>query len=226
MYRQALRQEAAAADGLASAVILDDLESFFETINRAALVEEAQRLNFPMVILRASLAAYVGPRMLTLDGRAAKEMYARDGTLPGCTCATTYVKVFYLRRLDSLVERLPAGVELDIYIDGEEVELATKMVEAREALREVITKGLGCRIAAAKSCIVASSGKLSKHIARRLGMDQAVRRCAPNLGVDTTGGGRRRIIRVGGSRRKARFRNCRKRGKNCPASPRPSGPGR
>ncbi len=91
-------------------MLLEDLESFYESIDKHILVREELALDFPLPILRASMAAYIGPRMLTLDGRAAKELYARNGILPGCTFATAYVKLFYLRKLDSLVSRLPPGI--------------------------------------------------------------------------------------------------------------------
>ncbi len=204
---------------MASAVVLDDLEAFFETINRNILIEEAQRLGVPLAILRASLAAYVGPRMITLNGRAAKELHARHGVLPGCTFATTYVKIFYVRRLDALVTRLPEGVDLDVYIDdialsaeGTTADVVTKLAEAREALHEVLTKDLKCRIAPAKSCIVASSGKVSRMLANKLGMKGAVRRCAPNLGVDATAGGRRKLVKTRGAKRRTRLAGSRLRG--------------
>ncbi len=107
VYRQALKHEAAVADGRESAVLLEDLESFFESIDRDILMHEAVALGFPPALLRASMAAYIGPRMLTLDGRAAREVYARNGIVPGCTFATTFVKLFYMRRLDALVAQLP-----------------------------------------------------------------------------------------------------------------------
>ncbi len=224
VYRQALEHEAAAADGLSSAVVLDDLESFFETVDREMLMEEAQILGCPLAILRASLAAYTRPHVLTLDGRMAKELHARHGILPGCTFATTFVKVFYTRRIDALIARLPEGVDVDFYIDdvalsavGTGEELVNKMVDARNALHKMLTEGLGCRIAEAKSAIVASSSKVARQIAARLNMEGAVARCAPNLGVDATAGAKRRIIRTGKSKRKSRFTSCRARGRKLAA---------
>ncbi len=212
VYRQAVKQEAATASGLESAVVLDDLESFYETISRDVLISEAQELAFPMAILRASLGAYAGPRMLTLDGRAARELYAREGIIPGCTFATTYVKIFYVRRLDQLTAALPPQVTIDMYIDdaatsaeGEGAEVINIITEAREKLRETLTVDLGCRIAGAKTRVVASSASVSRGIAKRLDLPHAVRRSAPNLGVDATAGARRRVIRVGQSMRKARL---------------------
>ncbi len=218
VYRQALRHEAAAAEARDSVVILDDLESFYETINREVLVKEAQVLNFPLVILRASLAAYVGPRMLTLDGRASKELHAQNGILPGCTFATTYVKLFYLRRLDAVAAELPPEAVMDIYIDdvaiaadGDGSDLIEAAISARDAVRKALTADLGCRIAEAKTRVVASSSRISRAIADRLGIGQAVRRCAPNLGIDITAGAQRRILRTSNSTRRKRLSNCGKR---------------
>ncbi len=220
VYRQALKHEAAVAEGRESAVLLDNLENFFEAIDREVLVREAQALDFPLALLRASLAAYIGPRMLTLDGRAAKELYARNGIVPGCTFATSFVKLFYLRRLDAFVAQLPPDVDVDKYIDdlaisaaGVSDELIAKITAAREAARVALTSDLGCRIAESKSRVVASSSRVARAIAGKLGMEYAVRRCAPNLGVDTTAGARRRTIRVGKSSRGARLTKLGKRGK-------------
>ncbi len=212
VYRQALKHEAAVADGLESAVLLEDLESFFESINRGILMEEAVTLGFPLALLRASLAAYIGPRMITLDGRAAREMYARDGIVPGCTFATTFVKLFYMRRLDALVARLPPNIDVDMYIDdlaisgnGTSDRLVEDITSAWRNARAVLVADLGCKIADAKSRVVASSGRVARVIAGKLGIEHAVRRNAPNLGVDTTAGARRRTIRCGGSQRRKRF---------------------
>ncbi len=98
VYKQALRQEAACANGEAAAVILEDMEAFYEGIDRDALIAEAQAVGFPMVLVRACLAAYAAPRMLTMNGVATREIYPRRGLIAGCTFATTLVKVFYLRK--------------------------------------------------------------------------------------------------------------------------------
>ncbi len=131
-----------------------------------------------------------------------------------------YVKIFYLRKLDNLVASLPPGVKVDMYIDdlavsgsGATDTLVESMVEAWHAAREALTGELGCRIANSKSRVVASSSATARTIAKRLGLDCAVRRCAPNLGIDATAGARRRIIRVGPSSRKVRLAGCIGRGR-------------
>ncbi len=98
------------------------------------------------------------------------------------------------------------------------------VVNAREEMRKALTMDLGCRIADAKSRIVASSPGVSRKIAAKLGMGQAVRRSAPNLGIDVTAAAKRRTIRVGGSLRKARFGKCAKRGKKLSKIARALGP--
>ncbi len=99
VHRQAMRQEAAVASGDAAAVVLEDLEAFYESIDRARLLSEAHKHGFPVAIVRACLAAYAAPRMLTLDKAAARELYPRRGVIAGCSFATTLVKLFYLEYL-------------------------------------------------------------------------------------------------------------------------------
>ncbi len=210
VYKQALRQEAACADGESAAVILDDMEAFYEGINREALLEEAQAVGFPTVIAKACLAAYATPRMLTLDGIAAREMYPRRGLIAGCTFATTLVKVFYVRKIDAAVGKLPEGANVDFYIDdvalsveGPRWRVARDAITAHNIIRETLTEGLGCKLAAHKTAIVASHKAVGTKIAEALRHKEALTGVAANLGADTTAGKGRQWLRRG-SRRKER----------------------
>ncbi len=53
MWRLAARQEAGSADGDVAATVSEDVQSFFETIDRARLVAEARALGFPIPVLKA-----------------------------------------------------------------------------------------------------------------------------------------------------------------------------
>ncbi len=212
VYRQALKQEAGIANGLESIVILDDLEAFYESISRERLLTEARALGFPVSIVRASLAAYVGPRMLTMEGKAAKELYPKKGLVAGCSFATTFVNMFYLRNFDELAKTFEPGIQLELYIDDIAISaeaagdsIASKVIGARESMVKCVTEDLGCTIAPGKSCLVASSAKAARNIATHLGLEHAIKRSAPNLGIDATAGGKRSRL-VMGSRRRARFR--------------------
>ncbi len=211
VYRQALRQEAACADGGAAAVVLEDMESFYEGIDRDALLTEAQAVGFPTVLVKCCLAAYAAPRMLTLNGIAAREMHPRRGLIAGCTFATTLVKVFYVRRVDAIASKLPDGTAVDFYIDdvavsveGPRDRVARDAILAHGIVKEALTKGLGCKLAAHKAAVVASHREVGRRIAEALQLKEALASSAVNLGTDTTAGKGRRCLRRG-SRRKIRY---------------------
>ncbi len=219
VYRQALRQEAACASGQEAVTLLEDMEAFYESVDRGELVKEALELKFPLCIVRASLAAYAGPRMLTMDGKASKEVYPRRGIIAGCSFATTYTKLFYTRKFDKLKSKLPQGVSIDVYIDDIAIniesssdDIVSKAIVAREMLIDCLTTELGCKVAHGKSCIVSSSSKVARRIANHFGIEQAVKRCAPNLGIDATAGGKRNRIKAD-AKRTSRFRRGKLRGK-------------
>ena len=88
---------------------MTDMESFYELMDRDQLVKEAEALGFPRALIRAALAAYAGPRIITMHGRCARELYPEKGIVAGCSLATTLVKVYYARAFDKLVKELPQG---------------------------------------------------------------------------------------------------------------------
>ncbi len=94
VYRQSMRQEAATASGQAAVTILEDMESFYETVDRNLLIREAREMGFPTCLVRACLAAYAAPRIITFGRAAAKEMHAERGIIAGCSFATTLVNIF------------------------------------------------------------------------------------------------------------------------------------
>ncbi len=207
VYRQAMRQEAACANGDAAAVILEDMESFYETINRDLLLVEAQALGFPLNLVRASLAAYSAPRVLTLNGIAAKELHPRRGIIAGCTFASSLVKVFYLRRLDTVVKAPPGGTNLDVYIDdvavlaeGPKDRVAADAITAHGLIKQAITAELGCKLAPQKAAIIASHKIVGQRIARALNLEEGLVSAAPNLGTDATAGKPRRNLGRGSKR--------------------------
>ncbi len=107
VWRQAARQEAEVTRGHEAAAVMEDMESFYELMARDRLVTEAECLGFPGPVVRASLAAYAAPRLLSLRGRLSKETHPRVGIIAGCSLATTYVKIYYIRMYDALTLAIP-----------------------------------------------------------------------------------------------------------------------
>ncbi len=212
VHRQAMRQEAAVASGEAAAVVLEDLEAFYESIDRGRLLEAAREHRFPIPIVRACLAMYAAARMITLDKVAARELYPCRGLIAGCSFATTLVKLFYITPLDRAVTKLPIGTNVDFFIDdiavtavGPRREVAARVVEAHALIRKAVTEELGCTLASQKAAIIASSKEVGREVAARLSNKEALAEFAPNLGIDTAAGKRRRCLRTA-ARKNVRLR--------------------
>ncbi len=221
VWRQAAKQEAGVAEGKEAAGLIYDLEAFYELIDRGLLVSRASESGFPTAVLRLCLGMYSAPRVLSMRGRASRELHPRRGIIAGCPMATTLVKVFCVKPLDALVRELPASTHVDAHIDdfvitGVEREraLVADMKEAEILLRRMLNKDLGGNIAMDKAGLVASK----KHITIALrdaipGMGDAQVSEVVNLGADFGAGRRRkafkRTSKLGKRLRTARARRSR-----------------
>ncbi len=93
-WRQGVRQERKVSRGGASACLLWDLESFYESVDRERLLRRAVSTGFPLPVVRLSLAMYAVPRVLSLEGRITREVWPKRGVGAGCGLANSYVKVY------------------------------------------------------------------------------------------------------------------------------------
>ncbi len=207
MWRLSARQEAGAADGLHAAVIAEDMQSFFETIGRERLAEEAAALGFPMPVLRAALAAYAMPRMITLQGRVSRQMVPTRGVIAGCSIAMALTKVFYLRAFDKLVNKVPKDVHLDAFVDdltlsatGDSRSVILDVTKAHDELKAIVSDELGCSFANGKTAIMASSKAIAAAVARHVGVEDGGTAPQCLLGIDNLAGGVR--ARLGRKSRK------------------------
>ncbi len=158
VWAQAARQEAGVARGEVAGMILEDLASFYEGINRDLLANEAAHLGFPLQVLRGSMGMYACPRLVGLNGRVARQVHPRRGVIAGCAFATTYVKVLMTRALDRAMAIMPEGVAVDAYIDdialsavGTSAQVVEKLTRAHRILKEAIQGELGCSFAREKN---------------------------------------------------------------------------
>ncbi len=203
MWRLSARQEAGAATGLQAAVFAEDLQAFFEVIDRKRLVEEARALGYPLPLLRGALAAYSMARVMALQGRISREMYPTAGVIAGCSLAMALTKVYYLRSLDAFVARTPAAVTLDAHVDdltlaatGPPNSIIMDLTTAHADLREVVSGELGCAFAVGKTAITATTRAVAATLARRLGVDGGVVGTPCLLGIDNTAGAPRGRLRT------------------------------
>ncbi len=209
LWRMTARHEAGIAEGEVAASVTEDLQSFFENIDRDHLLAEAAALGFPLPIVRAALAAYSSARMLSMGGRMGREMYPTIGVVAGCSLAMVLTKIYCLRALEEYAREAPPGVKLDTFVDDFTLSMIGKpnavvegMLEAHSRLREVVENTLRCRFAPGKTAVTATTRQLASTIARRIGVTGGVVGIATLLGVDNAAAAPRAALRAKSKRAK------------------------
>ncbi len=203
MWRLGARQEEGTADGLEAAVAAEDIQSFFEVIDRARLVNEARAVGYPIPLLRAALAAYSAARVLTLQGRIAREVYPTAGIIAGCSLAMALTKVYCVRAFDAFTAKLPPSVSFDAHVDdltlgatGAPNAVMDDIITAHGDMAEMVREELGCAFAAGKTAVTATTRAVAASLARRLGVEGGIAGSPCLLGIDSTAGAPRGRLRT------------------------------
>ena len=182
-----------------AATVTWDGKSFFQMLSHKAICERAAQSGFCDVLLRLTLAIYRGPRRLSYQGLVASQRYANRGVVPGCSIATTIVKVYCLQPFDCFCRDFPE-TRLDAYIDdfqlsaaGPRKALICSFLSAAKGLRSAIQDGLGVPLASEKAAVVATSAELTRTVRDALGEDggRSELESAITLGIDFDAGRRR-----------------------------------
>ena len=208
VWRQTVKAEVGVADEKVFCSLLWDMGKFYELFCLSGVSVRAWHLEFPIQMMRVSIAAYSGPRHLSLAGRVSVALYASNGMVAGCNLAITYIGVYCAIPFDTVVYRCPS-VSLDAYIDditvsslGTADQLNKDIAAGGMELHRAIGQDLVCQIAMDKPALVASSQKTMVSIRRVFGQlaggDMA---STVNLGVDYTSGGSR--VKQGRSSKRA-----------------------
>ncbi len=212
VWRLAAQQEAGVADGHVAATVSEDVQAFFETLDRARLLREARALGFPVPIVKAALAAYSNARVISMNGRTARECYPSAGIVAGCSLAMALTKVYSLRAMDNLVEKVPKGVKLDTFVDdltlaaiGPPAAVIDDLTTAHQMMIDMVNDEMECSLAENKTAITATARPVAAAIARRLRLPGGTRAAATLLGIDCTAAACRSSLR-GGSRKAARLK--------------------
>ncbi len=212
MWRLAARQEAGAAEGEVAATASEDLQSFFETLDRERLASEAKALGFPLPVLRAALAAYSSARVVTLGGRISREVYPTTGVVAGCSLAMALTKVYCLRAFDDFVAEAPKRVQLGTFVDdltlaaiGAPAAVVEDLTRAHAILTDIVNGTLGCAFAVGKTTLTATTRSVAATIARRLKIPGGTTAAATLLGTDNTSAAPRAVLRSG-SKKSARLK--------------------
>ena len=116
LWLQAAHLESAALAKRASAASLVDLVKAFERVSHVALLDAALRWDYPIWILRLSLAAYRLARRISINGILSGALLALRGITAGSVFATTELRLLLLVALDDVAAAFPE-LPLHVYVD-------------------------------------------------------------------------------------------------------------
>ena len=99
-----------------SAAALLDFVKAFDRMSHSALVKAAMRWNFPLWILRLSVAAYRMGRRISINGLLSCVIVASRSITAGSAFATTELRLLLLSALDAMAAAFPS-LPLVVYVD-------------------------------------------------------------------------------------------------------------
>ncbi len=219
VWRQAARAETEVEGknkGGAAGGLLWDMSTFFERLNRRKLRRRLVALDFPMPLARLAMAAYAGPRVLSMTGAISQPIFSWRGVAAGCGLAVAFTRAYYIPPFDHMVLDLRSmfgrNLLFDAYFDdvvvnatGTAKEVEYALGEAHVVLADVIEDELNCSIEMEKAAVVASSRELAARLVKRIGRRAGGQKTsAINLGIDYAPG-RRRSAHGNRSKRADRF---------------------
>ncbi|CAE7569710.1 unnamed protein product [Symbiodinium natans] len=209
-----LRNEVAKTNGVHVVSLFVDLESFFDTIQFQQLIMAATALQYPPLILKMALEVYMGARYLVADGVLSAGIRATNGVQAGCPAAPSLAKVALHPVIDKIQRRRDVA-NVDCWLDDVSIDIQHKSFKhvADSAIRvyRSLKDGMdanGFTISSKKTGFVASSTQASKHLRELLlPHEPQVYDVMRDLGVDSTGGRKRRLVTSATRAKKARARH-------------------
>ena len=155
------------------------------------------------MLLRVSLSIYSGPRRCRYYQCLSKAILIDCSIVAGCGFATGWLKVFFLRVMDAVMDKYQC-IMLRVYVDditqtviGTQRFVGRVAPEALALLLHLLERWLGFAINDDKSYINAREIKLGTWIAKRLGTRRFRQaRAVRNLGVDFASAGAKRSTAV------------------------------
>ena len=195
VWRQAVRSEAGVAAGSSAALVLWDMDAFFERFDLRLLQHRLLQLQAPASVARLALNVYTGARHIGARGVFLQARFSWHGLPAGCQFADAFVKAYLVGPLDGFVARNPlvhladCVDDLGLEAQGPPAQVEHALIQACADLQGVIERELKAVIAIAKSAISASTVQLARRL--RSGLGALGGECQPsvvNLGVDFAAG--------------------------------------
>ena len=209
VWHQSLIDEAATADGLASASTLMDLAKAFEMVSLQHVWAAGIRHGFPLDLLVLILEAFAFARNLVYQGSVSEPTLTLSAVLAGGGFAQVALYLVMIDPLDRIQAQCTIGLTLCLYVDdigvhvvGHEDMVATTLAACTGELIHMLEDELGMKVSRrecwakrgnAKTVVAVSSQALARRLStsmRRLGV--VIARKAKHLGVDFGPGARTR----------------------------------
>ena len=176
-----------------------DLSTFYETVSHSLLHSNAIEVGFPLVVLNGAVQIYRGARILQGDSQSSPPAYAQKGILAGCPVAPALSKVALFPVCNAVHQNGLATV-LDVWIDdiSADVEHFDPQIAARRAYKlyslfKELLPTSELLLNFKKSAFTCSDPKAAAALKKFLqDGDPKVCGVAKDLGVDNSGGRRRR----------------------------------
>ena len=197
---RALQFEIARTRGKKRAALFVDLSTFYETISHHRLEQSALRLNFPMTLLNVAFQVYRGCRLLSAENRISPGAFTDQGILAGCPIAPALSKLALYdccRRAHASQCTDTISVWLDDISGDAESKLPQETAARIYRFYTLLKEELGnaqLLMSRDKSAFVCSDGATSKALKALLKPeDPKIVSVVKDLGVDSSGGVRRRV---------------------------------
>ncbi len=198
-WRQALLAEAAAMSDAHYVQLLLDLVKAFDFVPHDQLVRLASLLDYPLHVLRLSLASYLLPRVVVIGRACSRLVSPMRGIGAGSTLATAEMRAMVLHLTDEVKIRFNA-INLVQYVDDTSLAVAaTRRILLQQAAGGLKVIGrrfkeMGLQLSDTKNIIIASSRGIADEIierAREDGITLNLAEQAKSLGSAVGAGNRR-----------------------------------
>ena len=195
-----LKCEVGRATGKHVVSLLVDLQCFYDSVVLEQLLEAWEPLDFPPAVMNMVYEVYTGPRLLQAEQVTSKPVICSKGILAGCPAAPLVAKLILAPVLGPFKEQFHKAT-IDVWVDDISIDFVGDSVRGvcQEALHgfDVLQQRLtdaGLTMSLAKTGYLASSNDCKKEITLLRREDQpTVHELLKDLGLDSSGGRRRRI---------------------------------
>ena len=208
-----IRHETARSQKRSGVTLLLDLEAFYENIQQDKVIEQGIQQGFPPIILNAAMDIYQGPRYIEGEGALSAPVRSTKGIIAGCPFAPGLSKLILHPVIEPLWQQSSVR-HIDVWLDDIGIDIESQTHEkaakrGKEVYGEVKQRlaAEGLTLSASKTVFIVTDAKTRKALSGYLGPgDPEIKFQAKDLGVDTSGGGLRRIATARGRQVKAQNR--------------------